>query len=199
MPAVAFTDARARRHMLGEFKGALCAAQSVGDMVRALREGASGAGQAAGGRAGRDGGGGECGPQRRRAETARSSPRTRPAHLAVYVDSNVALVRAFEAYGLPLSVLIDPEGREVARADGPAEWDAPEAIAYFQIAWPRGRNRPPRSARGCAGSASAAPCRSSHSRKRDRHRDRRSRATRPRRNGRRHSGLGPSLRSACVS
>ncbi|HEX3673687.1 MAG TPA: TlpA disulfide reductase family protein [Rhizomicrobium sp.] len=54
------------------------------------------------------------------------------ASLPVYVDSNTALIRAFGAVGLPLSVLIDPQGREVARAAGPADWDDAAAIAYFK-------------------------------------------------------------------
>jgi len=52
--------------------------------------------------------------------------------LAVHLDSGKSLIRAFGAYGLPLSVLVDPQGEEVARAFGPAEWDAPEAIAYLR-------------------------------------------------------------------
>ncbi len=52
--------------------------------------------------------------------------------LPVYNDTNIALVRAFRAYGLPASILIDPQGREIARAMGPAEWDAPAAITYFK-------------------------------------------------------------------
>jgi thiol-disulfide isomerase/thioredoxin len=54
------------------------------------------------------------------------------ASLPVLVDSNSSFIRNFGAYGLPLSVLIDPRGREIARAEGPAEWDAPNAIAYFR-------------------------------------------------------------------
>ena len=54
------------------------------------------------------------------------------ASLPVYLDSSIALVRAFGAVGLPLSVLIDPQGREVARASGPADWDDASAIAYFK-------------------------------------------------------------------
>jgi thiol-disulfide isomerase/thioredoxin len=54
------------------------------------------------------------------------------ASLPVYLDSSIALVRAFGAVGLPLSVLIDPQGREVARASGPADWDDAGAIAYFK-------------------------------------------------------------------
>jgi thiol-disulfide isomerase/thioredoxin len=52
--------------------------------------------------------------------------------LDAYVDSNIALLRAFGAYGLPLTVLIDPQGREVGRSVGPAAWDAPDAIAWFK-------------------------------------------------------------------
>jgi thiol-disulfide isomerase/thioredoxin len=52
--------------------------------------------------------------------------------LDTYVDSHIALLRAFGAFGLPLTVLIDPQGREIGRAVGPAAWDAPDSIAYFK-------------------------------------------------------------------
>lgn len=52
--------------------------------------------------------------------------------LPVDLDSDTAFIRAFGAFGLPLSILIDPQGREVARAVGPADWDAPDSIAYFK-------------------------------------------------------------------
>jgi thiol-disulfide isomerase/thioredoxin len=52
--------------------------------------------------------------------------------LDTYVDSNIALLRAFNAFGLPLTVLIDPQGREIGRAVGPAQWDNKDAIAYFK-------------------------------------------------------------------
>ncbi|HJW41441.1 MAG TPA: TlpA disulfide reductase family protein [Rhizomicrobium sp.] len=51
--------------------------------------------------------------------------------LDTYVDSDIALIRAFGVYGLPLSVLIDPKGREIGRAVGPAQWDSRDAITYF--------------------------------------------------------------------
>ena len=54
------------------------------------------------------------------------------AQLTAFSDSNTMFLRAFRAYGLPLTVLIDPKGREIARAYGPAQWDAPEAIAYLK-------------------------------------------------------------------
>lgn len=54
------------------------------------------------------------------------------ASLPAYIDTDLALMRAFGAYGLPLTILIDDKGREIARAVGPADWDAPDAIAYFK-------------------------------------------------------------------
>jgi thiol-disulfide isomerase/thioredoxin len=54
------------------------------------------------------------------------------ASLPPFIDTDLALMRVFGAYGLPLTILIDDKGREVARAVGPADWDAPDAIAYFK-------------------------------------------------------------------
>jgi thiol-disulfide isomerase/thioredoxin len=47
-------------------------------------------------------------------------------------DTDITLMRSFGAFGLPTTVLIDPKGNLVARAEGPASWDAPETIAYFK-------------------------------------------------------------------
>jgi thiol-disulfide isomerase/thioredoxin len=47
--------------------------------------------------------------------------------LALYFDAKKDLMQRFGAPGLPLSVLIDEQGREVARLAGAAEWDSPEA------------------------------------------------------------------------
>ena len=52
--------------------------------------------------------------------------------LPANLDTDTAFLRTFGAFGLPLSVLIDPQGREIARAVGPAEWDAPGSISYFK-------------------------------------------------------------------
>jgi thiol-disulfide isomerase/thioredoxin len=52
--------------------------------------------------------------------------------LDTYVDTNIALLRAFGAYGLPLTILIDPSGREIGRAVGPAAWDSKDAVDYFR-------------------------------------------------------------------
>ena len=35
-------------------------------------------------------------------------------------------------FGLPATLLIDREGRELGRREGPAEWDSPEVIAFLK-------------------------------------------------------------------
>jgi thiol-disulfide isomerase/thioredoxin len=52
--------------------------------------------------------------------------------LALYLDPGFAAGSALKANGLPLTLLIDPQGREVARLEGIAEWDAPEVVGYFK-------------------------------------------------------------------
>ncbi len=52
--------------------------------------------------------------------------------LAVYRDSDTMMIRSFKAVGLPLTVLIDPQGKIIARAQGPADWDHPNAVKYFK-------------------------------------------------------------------
>jgi thiol-disulfide isomerase/thioredoxin len=54
------------------------------------------------------------------------------SRLTPYIDPDLALMRAFGAYGLPLTILIDDKGREIARSVGPADWSAPESIEYFK-------------------------------------------------------------------
>lgn len=52
--------------------------------------------------------------------------------LHTYVDSEAQLLRAFGGYGLPMTALIDPEGNEIARAEGAPEWSKPESVAYLK-------------------------------------------------------------------
>jgi len=52
--------------------------------------------------------------------------------LPVFRDSDVVMLKSFKAYGLPMTALVDPQGKIVARAEGPADWDSPEAVAYFK-------------------------------------------------------------------
>ena len=131
VPGVAFTDAKGGRHILSQFKGryvllnlwatwctpcveelpALAQLQSEVPQITVVAVNV-----------------GRATP----AETAAFLKAHKAARLAVYDDTDVALVRAFKAYGLPLSVLIDPESREIGRAEGPGDWNAPEAAGWFK-------------------------------------------------------------------
>ena len=51
--------------------------------------------------------------------------------LPVLRDPKSQLGRAMGVLGLPVTVIVDPEGREVARLIGGAEWDSPEALAVL--------------------------------------------------------------------
>jgi thiol-disulfide isomerase/thioredoxin len=51
--------------------------------------------------------------------------------LAIYQDQRSEVARAAGAMGLPVTLLLDREGREVARLTGDAEWDSPEAKAFL--------------------------------------------------------------------
>jgi thiol-disulfide isomerase/thioredoxin len=52
--------------------------------------------------------------------------------LPIYVDSTGQAMRTVHVNGLPTSLIIDREGRELARVVGPAEWDAAGTIEYFR-------------------------------------------------------------------
>ncbi len=55
-------------------------------------------------------------------------------HLPLFLDSSKTIMQSLNVPGLPLSVLIDREGREVARLAGAAEWDSPEAETLIRRA-----------------------------------------------------------------
>lgn len=54
------------------------------------------------------------------------------AHLPKHRDPDMALARSMGVLGLPVSVVIDAEGREVGRLIGDADWASPEAKALVQ-------------------------------------------------------------------
>lgn len=138
VPDVAFSDAAGRRYTLAEFKGRYvllnlwatwcnpCVRElpALAGLKAALPDGRVTVLAVNVGRADA-------------AQTAAFLGRHHAGALGVYRDSDIALMRAFDAYGLPFTVLIDPEGREVARAFGPSDWSAPASIAYFRaLPWP---------------------------------------------------------------
>jgi len=52
---------------------------------------------------------------------------TKVEHLALYVDPTTRLTSELRAVGLPATLLIDAQGREIGRLLGPAEWDSEDA------------------------------------------------------------------------
>jgi thiol-disulfide isomerase/thioredoxin len=64
--------------------------------------------------------------------------------LPVYLDPKGAVLRAIGARGLPTTLVIDKEGREIGRLEGDAEWDGPNALALIEHVLARASvNRPP--------------------------------------------------------
>ena len=54
--------------------------------------------------------------------------------LGLYVDQTSKALQELQALGLPVTVLIDRQGREIGRLLGPAEWNGAEAIALIKAA-----------------------------------------------------------------
>ena len=52
-------------------------------------------------------------------------------HLALYNDTRGNLLDAFKGKSLPITVVIDREGREVGRIEGAAQWDSAQAKALI--------------------------------------------------------------------
>jgi thiol-disulfide isomerase/thioredoxin len=53
-------------------------------------------------------------------------------HLVLNIDTSSKAMFTLGAFGLPLTLLIDRQGREVGRVNGPAEWDSPEMMAFIR-------------------------------------------------------------------
>jgi thiol-disulfide isomerase/thioredoxin len=63
--------------------------------------------------------------------------------LAPYIDRSGQALRTVRTVGMPTSLLIDREGRELGRVVGPAAWDDDATIAFFrQVGAPPGRGQP---------------------------------------------------------
>lgn len=55
-------------------------------------------------------------------------------NLKLYIDQTMKAGNALKAVGMPTTILIDKEGREVGRLPGPAEWDSAEAKKLIEAA-----------------------------------------------------------------
>ncbi|MBI2315717.1 MAG: TlpA family protein disulfide reductase [Betaproteobacteria bacterium] len=52
--------------------------------------------------------------------------------LRIYVDSTMQASSDLRAFGLPTTLLIDAQGREIGRKVGPAEWDSPAVVKVIE-------------------------------------------------------------------
>ena len=52
--------------------------------------------------------------------------------LPVLHDAGSRFITALGVKGLPTTILVSPDGRELGRLTGPAEWDTPEAVALIR-------------------------------------------------------------------
>lgn len=50
-------------------------------------------------------------------------------HLAIFTDADAKAMEALSARAIPLSILVDRQGRVAQRVAGPADWDSPERLA----------------------------------------------------------------------
>jgi thiol-disulfide isomerase/thioredoxin len=53
-------------------------------------------------------------------------------HLALHIDASSEATSALSIVGLPATILVDRDGKELGRLFGPAKWDAPEALAFLR-------------------------------------------------------------------
>lgn len=53
-------------------------------------------------------------------------------HLRSYIDATGEAPRKLGSIGLPVTLLIDRDGKEIGRLVGGAEWDGPEPIALVE-------------------------------------------------------------------
>lgn len=52
--------------------------------------------------------------------------------LAIYVDPTMQTTATLSAVGVPTTLLIDRQGRELGRRTGAAEWDGPRSVGIIQ-------------------------------------------------------------------
>jgi len=55
-------------------------------------------------------------------------------NLGIFYDKGRKAMSVLEVTLLPTSILVDPDGRELGRLEGDADWDTPEGIALMRAA-----------------------------------------------------------------
>jgi thiol-disulfide isomerase/thioredoxin len=59
---------------------------------------------------------------------------TGASHLTLYTDPTGKLFAAVKTVGMPTTLIVDRQGKEIARLVGPADWASPEALAVIEAA-----------------------------------------------------------------
>jgi len=59
---------------------------------------------------------------------------TGATHLTLYIDPSGKLFSTLKAIGMPTTLLVGRDGKEIARLIGPADWASPEAVAVIEAA-----------------------------------------------------------------
>jgi thiol-disulfide isomerase/thioredoxin len=54
------------------------------------------------------------------------------SNLAIYIDATGKAHRDLAVVGVPTTLLVDREGREIGRMAGPAEWGAPDIVDFLR-------------------------------------------------------------------
>ena len=62
-------------------------------------------------------------------------------HLAIHIDTSGQANFKLATAGLPMTLLIDRQGQELGRLIGPAEWDAPDMVAFLRSIIARKQDR----------------------------------------------------------
>ena len=55
-------------------------------------------------------------------------------HVALFIDPTGKLFSTIKTVGMPTTLIVDRNGKEIARLIGPADWASPEAIAVIEAA-----------------------------------------------------------------
>lgn len=53
-------------------------------------------------------------------------------HLQPYYEENLSVSRVMGVQGYPTTIVLDQEGRELARVVKPADWNGPEAVGFLE-------------------------------------------------------------------
>lgn len=63
-------------------------------------------------------------------------------HLVPYIDESGGASRSLGLVGLPGTLVIDRDGREIGRLLGAAEWDSPETVEFLKARMEQGKTIP---------------------------------------------------------